>query len=745
RPTPRPFSLCFARVNGSRFYTAAQAIRLEQLSDDYHATPPSQFGNTTADTLSPTLPLSCPGCGARTVGLGTQEQAGYYNLGRKSVKLFITQAKYLPRDSAFTEFKTFDTAVRQAGDVVQSQLGLEKGLNPTTARQVIEESDECMSEVLRPIPSCNRCHHLLHHSSASPIVNPTIQSIQQMIGESPYSYNHIYHVLDAADFPLSFIPQLQRRLDLMPQRSHNRRAKTRVFRQGRRAEISFIITRSDLLAPQKSQVDALMPYLVQVLRDALGPSGKNVRLGNVRCVSSRRGWWTRQVKDEISSRGGGGWMVGKVNVGKSSLFESVFPKGAPEGTVTVSGESNGKSVRTPYQHAANQVLSVSGAEAGSLLPPAQPWQQFPSMPTVSHYPGTTASPIRVPFGNGRGELIDLPGLSRGSLEDHVVAKHRPDLVMRQRVKPEQLVIKPGQSLLISGLVRITPTTPDVTFLAYPFVPLASHVTSTDKAIAMSTQTQPSGVPTVAKPGVGPKMALARVFRLEWDVTKQRTGPLTSAATAGLSSRALPFVVFSTDILIEGCGWVELVAQLYSVRLGIGAAVLPRNVKRIHLDFAFKLNDGHFGARKVWRNYLPRLKYHNPAVSMSVNRTQNQTGPATLTVFFAAPSHSASNASATAPLPSVITQDTHTPGHTSFERTVTIEMKHRHESEILSELLSLTKASPVEPLPEDKAELEKLAEEERQAGLDRARNAAYTEQKRQDKALLDQARGAAGAS
>ncbi|KAL8983138.1 MAG: hypothetical protein Q9205_002541 [Flavoplaca limonia] len=721
------------------------AVRLEQLSDDYQATPPSQFGNPAADTLSPTLPLSCPGCGALTVGLGTQEQAGYYNLGRKSVKLFITQAKYLPRDSAFTEFKTFDAAVRQAGDVIQSQLGLEKGLNPTTARQVIEESDECMSEVLRPIPSCNRCHHLLHHSSASPIVNPTIQSIQQMIGESPYSYNHIYHVLDAADFPLSFIPQLQRRLDLMPQRSHNRRAKTRVFRQGRRAEISFIITRSDLLAPQKSQVDALMPYLVQVLRDALGPSGKHVRLGNVRCVSSRRGWWTRQVKDEISSRGGGGWMVGKVNVGKSSLFESVFPKGAPEGTVTVSGESNGKSVRTPYQHAADQALSVSGAEAGSLLPPAQPWQQFPSMPTVSHYPGTTASPIRVPFGNGRGELIDLPGLSRGSLEDHVVAKHRPDLVMRQRVKPEQLVIKPGQSLLISGLVRITPTTPDVTFLAYPFVPLASHVTSTDKAIAMSTQTQPSGVLTVAKPGVGPKMALARVFRLEWDVTKQRTGPLTSAAAAGLSSRALPFVVFSTDILIEGCGWVELVAQLYSVRLGIGAAVLPRNVKRIHLDFAFKLNDGHFGARKVWRNYLPRLKYHNPAVSMSVNRTQNQTGPATLTVFFAAPSHSASNASATAPLPSVITQDTPTPGHAPFERTVTIEMKHRHESEILSELLSLTKASPVEPLPEDKAELEKLAEEERQAGLDRARNAAYTEQKRQDKALLDQARGAAGAS
>ncbi|KAI4282859.1 MAG: hypothetical protein L6R38_002619 [Xanthoria sp. 2 TBL-2021] len=184
--------------------------------------------------------------------------------------------------------------------------------------------------------------------------------------------------------------------------------------------------------------------------------------------------------------------------------------------------------------------------------------------------------------------------------------------------------------------------------------------------------------------------------------------------------------------------------LYSVRLGRGAAILPRDVKRIHLDFAFKLNDGHFGARKVWRNYLPRLKYHNPAISMSVNRTQNQTGPATLTVFFASPSDPASNTSSPAPSSST-TQDTPTSGHAPFERTVTIEMKHRHESEILSELLNLTKASPVEPSREEEAELEKLAEEERQGGLDRARNAAYTEQKRQEKALLDQARGAVGAS
>ncbi|KAL8659889.1 MAG: hypothetical protein Q9226_000183 [Calogaya cf. arnoldii] len=501
------------------------------------------------------------GCGAPTVGLGDKQQAGYYNPGRKSVKLFLAQANQPWGDTLSAESKTFDHAARQAGDAIQGQLGLEHGFDSEAVRHATDRSDKEINEDPRPLPSCNRCHHLIHHSSASPIVNPTIQSIHQMIGESPYSYNHIYHVLDAADFPLSFVPQLQRRLDLTPQRSHNRRAKTRVFHQGRRAEISFIITRSDLLAPQKAQVDTLMPYLVQVLRDALGPSGEDVRLGNVRCVSAKRGWWTTQVKDEIWNRGGGGWMVGKVNVGKSNLFESVFPKAGHERNLTANSGSDGKLKATRNRNIAEPQSWLDDAEEGSLLPSSQPLQQFPSMPTVSHFPGTTSSPIRVPFGNGKGELIDLPGLSRGSLEDHVLEHHRPDLVMRQRVKPEQQVIKPGQSLLISGLIRITPTTPDVTILAYPFLPLASHVTSTDKATAISIQAQPSGVPTIAKSGVGPRLASAGVFRLRWDVTKQRAGPLTAAAAVGLSTKVLPFVVFSTDILVEGCGWVELVAQV----------------------------------------------------------------------------------------------------------------------------------------------------------------------------------------
>lgn len=187
---------------------------------------------------------------------------------------------------------------------------------------------------------------------------------------------------------------------------------------------------------------------------------------------------------------------------------------------------------------------------------------------------------------------------------------------------------------------------------------------------------------------------------------------------------------------------KLKARLFTVRLGAGAALLPKEVKRIHLDFASKFNDGHFGARKLWRNHLPRLKYHNPAVSMTVNRSQDQAGPATLTIFYAS-SHDPATATSPSATMASVTRNNPISSDTPFERTETIDMKHRHESQILAELIGLTKARPVVATPKEAEELQKLADEEKCGALDRARNAVYLERKRQEKALLDQARGAIG--
>lgn len=430
-------------------------------------------------------------------------------------------------------------------------------------------ADGFLSKASIQTPICNRCHDLLHHNAGAPIEHPTLQSIHEIISESPHKYNHIYHVLDAADFPLSLIPQLQRYLSLSRQRSRNRRAKTSRFYHGRKAELSFIITRSDLLAPKKEQVDKLMPYLIEVLRDALGASAKDFRLGNVHCVSSKRGWWTANLKEDIWNRGGGGWMVGKVNVGKSNLFECVFPKGRNDKVNFTS--SRGTLLRNEIQSGAEKPripapelkpdLEHDILKEDRLLPPAPVEQAFPVMPVVSSLPGTTASPIRLPFGGGRGELIDLPGLRRSDLETYVADEHKSELVMQQRLKPEQYVLKPSQSLLLGNLIRITPKSPGVTVLAYPYVPFPGHVTSTEKAIEIHTQRRDSCIPSIVKPGVGSSMSTAGTFQLKWDVTNKRVGPLTAPMAVGLKAEVLPFKVFSMDLLIEGCGWVELVAQV----------------------------------------------------------------------------------------------------------------------------------------------------------------------------------------
>lgn len=163
-----------------------------------------------------------------------------------------------------------------------------------------------------------------------------------------------------------------------------------------------------------------------------------------------------------------------------------------------------------------------------------------------------------------------------------------------------------------------------------------------------------------------------------------------------------------------------------------------------MDFALKSNNGHFGARKFWRNCLPRLKYHNPAISMTVNRTKDQDGPATLTIFFAPPHRSTSTTSS--PAPSSSPSSNTTPSeHAHFDRVETIDMKNIRDSDIMSSLMTLTKATPVIATPEEKTELEEMREDTEIRKQDALIGARYREKVREEKALLDQARGAVAAA
>lgn len=513
-------------------------------------TPPSFHKNTRHPT---NLPLSCPGCGALTQDVDPGE-AGFYTTSRRAVRSYLRSQEHAHQgtwggDSGAEDIPIPPQSITGMEDVQQQDAGHSKSEIPTP---------------LTP-PVCDRCHYLIHDSRGVPIAHPSVEAIADSIAESPFNRNHVYHVVDAADFPMSLIPSIFKNLDLAKPRTQNRRSQHSF---SSKPSLSFIITRSDLLAPTKEMVDSLMPRFTSILRTALGRPGRKIRLGNVHLVSSKRGWWTKDIKDSIWKRGGGNWLVGKFNVGKSNLFEVLFPKGSNERAPVYEEllreqqiESNGASRNADF------------FSEKSLLPPPQPEVPFPPMPLVSSLPGTTASPIRLPFGNRRGELIDMPGLERGGLDQYVKLDEKNTLVMTHRPTVTQHNIKPGQSLLLGGgLIRITPILDEndrsTIMMAYPFLPLKAHVTLTDKAIGAQLQLRESGIESVLSEDAGSVMSSAGRFKLQTDVTKSRAG---SMVRAGVPVAKLPFQVYATDILIESVGWVELVCQVRKNKRTPGAA------------------------------------------------------------------------------------------------------------------------------------------------------------------------------
>ena len=72
--------------------------------------------------------------------------------------------------------------------------------------------------------------------------------------------------------------------------------------------------------------------------------------------------------------------------------------------------------------------------------------------------------------------------------------------------------------------------------------------------------------------------------------------------------------------------------------------------------------------RTWRNMLPRLKYHNPAISITIERTETQSDPATLTVFFAEPTTSAARPVPQAAATGSTSGDTKTSDSAALDRT-----------------------------------------------------------------------------
>ncbi|KAK3293383.1 CI-B8 domain-containing protein [Chaetomium fimeti] len=183
-------------------------------------------------------------------------------------------------------------------------------------------------------------------------------------------------------------------------------------------------------------------------------------------------------------------------------------------------------------------------------------------------------------------------------------------------------------------------------------------------------------------------------------------------------------------------------ELVRIRNGPGAAILPQDVTRIHMDFAHKINGGHMGPRKVWRDSLPRLKYWNPTIPMVVNRSDNQDGPATLSIYFREPG---ATLASDVPMPSSSAEGfAKAPAPAAGERVLTIDMKERRSEAILKEFMDKSGAVPVKTTPQDEALLREVEDRKATGAIDRERIRQENEAVKREKQMIAQAHSEAAA-
>ncbi|KAJ5606486.1 hypothetical protein N7510_009267 [Penicillium lagena] len=185
--------------------------------------------------------------------------------------------------------------------------------------------------------------------------------------------------------------------------------------------------------------------------------------------------------------------------------------------------------------------------------------------------------------------------------------------------------------------------------------------------------------------------------------------------------------------------------ILDIRAGTGAAILPNltsatkefpAVTRLHLTYAQKIYQGHAGARHFWRKCMPRLKYHNPGISMTVRQTQDQEVPATLTIYFAERISSTANAL----VGSTALTDAHAPPPEKAEKTAVMNLKDLSWTDIWTRVQAATGVQEIATTSEDAEALKKLEEMRIKGEKDKVRVQSMRQAKKDQERMLAEARG-----
>lgn len=181
------------------------------------------------------------------------------------------------------------------------------------------------------------------------------------------------------------------------------------------------------------------------------------------------------------------------------------------------------------------------------------------------------------------------------------------------------------------------------------------------------------------------------------------------------------------------------------RTGRPVSVVQRRTNEQH-------SDGSWENRKFWKTCLPRLKFWNPAIPMIINRSPDNSGPATLSIYFRKAAAAAATPTSAKVHMTPLAQQAHSsstnecpaPPPEEGERVVTIEMKHQHSEAILEEFLLKTGAQVLRPTPDEENEMRQAEDLRDRAAIDRSIMKKYIDDKRAEEKMLARAREEADA-
>ncbi|KAI8935024.1 hypothetical protein NX059_008688 [Plenodomus lindquistii] len=180
-------------------------------------------------------------------------------------------------------------------------------------------------------------------------------------------------------------------------------------------------------------------------------------------------------------------------------------------------------------------------------------------------------------------------------------------------------------------------------------------------------------------------------------------------------------------------------------------ILPKEVSKISMEFNTKIYGGHRGARKFWREMLPKIKYRNPAVPIEINRHTDPAGPSLLHIF----THTKTQPTTSTTSSPIAQQPSSSPPSTTpnprntmvpdtTPPTYTLNIKDQQEGEILEALLKTVPGiQEVTPLEEELEKMRELKEQEERSEKDRVLMRETLMKERREQELLKLARGEGG--